>query len=206
MATWIPIEDKVEALGVATMLGRYRSGTPEWHQARVGIGGSEVGAICGVNPYKSPDAVLAAKLGQSEEVVPNLAMRLGTVFEDPIRRIWKEDNQDFLDCYGTGTWQNVANPTWKANPDGLIEWRDGTLGILEIKYTSRKWDKLPEYYRYQVLWYMRALGIERGILVQCHGHNLTEWAIDYDGETIAKMETAVKAFENKLQIRRENGI
>lgn len=205
MATWIPLEDKVEALGVATMLGRYQSGSPEWHQARVGIGGSEVGAICGVNPYRSPQEILQAKLTGQDNITPNLAMRLGTVFEDPIRRIWKENNQAFLECYGTGTWQNIEQPTWKANPDGLIEWTDGSLGILEIKYTSRKWDKLPEYYRYQVLWYLHVLGIKRGILVQCYGHNLAEWPIEYDTNELQEITDKVLAFQDELN-RRQNGI
>lgn len=205
MATWIPIEDEVAALGVATMLGRWRSGTPEWHEARKGIGGSEVGAICGVNPYKSPAMVLAAKLGHEEPMVPNLAMKLGTHFEAPIRRLWKEENAAFLECYDTGTWQHIAQPTWKANPDGLIRWNDGTLGVLEIKYTARKWTSVPDYYRYQVLWYMNVLGLRRAILVQCVGHTIAEWTIDYDENKLQEITTKVLAFEDDL-LRRQNGI
>lgn len=205
MATWIPLEDEVEALGVAKMLGRWKSGTPEWHEARKGIGGSEVGAICGVNPWKTPGMVLTSKLGFEEPMVPNLAMRLGTHFEHPIRRIWKEDNAAFLECYDTGTWQNIAQPTWKANPDGLIRWNDGTLGVLEIKYTARKWTAVPEHYRYQVLWYLHVLGLRRAVLVQCVGHNLHEWPIQYDETELQEITTKVLAFEDELN-RRQNGI
>jgi putative phage-type endonuclease len=200
MATWTPTEDKVEALGKAVMMGRWRSNTPEWHEARKGIGGSDIGAICGVNRWKSAEDLLAEKLDPDHKgITANLAMRMGTVFENPIRQLWKEDNADFLDVHGTGTWQSLVNPIWKANPDGLIQYHNGDLGILEIKYTARKWTEVPEYYRLQVLWYMHVLGVEDAILVQATGHTLTEWRIDYDEETIANVLRHVEAFENRMK-------
>jgi putative phage-type endonuclease len=194
---WIPTEELVEALGVAKLIGRYRSGTAEWHEARKGVGGSDVGAICGVNPYRSQDQLIEQR-NSGEQIEPNLAMKLGTHLEGGIRRLWREENAAFLDVYDTGTWANLERPTWKANPDGLIQYHNGDLGILEIKYTSRKWEKVPEYYRYQVLWYMRVLGLKSGILVQVHGHNLTEWSIPYDEDTIKDIERHVGAFEQRI--------
>jgi putative phage-type endonuclease len=201
--TWIATEQLVEDLGKAIMLGRWRSGTPEWHEARnAGIGGSDIGAIIGVNPYKTFEDVLNDKLGTGQEVVPNMAMKMGTYLESGIRRLWHDENREWLDVYDTGTWQSTTNARWIANPDGLIQWHDGKLGILEIKYTARKWDTLPLYYEAQVLWYLNVLGLTKGILVQANGHNLTEWDVELTEDKQKRIVEAVEAFTSVLDRRK----
>lgn len=203
MATWTPTEDLVEALGKARMLGRWQSGSPEWHAARAtGIGGSDIGAIIGVNPFKTSDDLLAEKLGLSEPIEPNMAMKLGTYLEGGIRRLWHDENRDWLDVYSTGTWQSLENERWLANPDGLIQWHDGQLGVLEIKYTGRKWSELPLYYEAQLLWYLHVLGLTKGILVQIQGHNLTEWNVELTPEKQERIVRLVEAFMVRLDRKR----
>ncbi len=49
----IRVTDAIEALGKAMFIGSFGSGSPEWHAARAGIGGSDVGVIMGKSQYKS---------------------------------------------------------------------------------------------------------------------------------------------------------
>ena len=54
----------------------------EWNrQRRMGIGGSDIGAICGLNKWRTALDVFLEKTGQAQEKEPNEAMRLGTCVE-----------------------------------------------------------------------------------------------------------------------------
>lgn len=56
---------------------------PDWLLARKdGIGGSDVGAVLGMNPYKGPYSVWMDKTNRIAEQPANLAMRQGTYMEE----------------------------------------------------------------------------------------------------------------------------
>ena len=132
------ITQKIEALGFGKYLGTFEPNSPEWHEARKGIGGSDIGALMGKSPFKSPFQLWAEKTGQlSDEIEPSMPMKLGTAFEPAIRQLFQEENKDWLTVHETGTWQSKENSLLKANPDGIIEWKDGELGVLEIKFTRQ---------------------------------------------------------------------
>lgn len=195
------IEKRIASLGSATLVGHFENGSPEWLEARAGIGGSDIGTICGINPYKTREDLLRDRLSASPTVlVPNLPMRLGTALEPSIRRLWLEDNSAFLDVVETGTWQSTENPYWKANPDGIIVYKDGRLGILEIKFSQAP--KLSESWLYQVNWYLMLLGLESAILVQLRGNKFAEYEIKADTELQEKMRRAARLFEEEVN----NGI
>ena len=188
--------DEIESLGFARLLGTFENQSPEWHQARRGIGGSDVGVIMGRSPWKSPFSLWAEKTGQIDDTIePTIQMELGTVFEKPIRDLWAKRNAEFLTVSETGTWQAISNPTWKANPDGIIRYRNGELAILEIKHTASYWDQLPEQYELQVLWYLHVLGLRAGVVVAVSGGYLREFNVEYDAERMAEVETRVRAFQ-----------
>lgn len=188
--------DEIESLGFARLLGTFENQSPEWHQARRGIGGSDIGVIMGRSPWKSPFSLWAEKTGQIEDTIePTIQMELGTVFEKPIRDLWAKRNAEFLTVSETGTWQSIANPTWKANPDGIIRYRNGDLAILEIKHTASHWDRLPEQYELQVLWYLHVLGLRAGIVVAVASGYLREFDVEYDAERMAAVEARVRAFQ-----------
>lgn len=188
--------DEIESLGFARLLGTFENQSPEWHQARRGIGGSDIGVIMGRSPWKSPFSLWAEKTGQIDDTIePTIQMELGTVFEKPIRDLWAKRNAEFLTVSETGTWQSISNPTWKANPDGIIRYRNGELAILEIKHTASYWDQLPEQYELQVLWYLHVLGLRAGVVVAVSGGYLREFNVEYDAERMAEVETRVRAFQ-----------
>lgn len=63
----------------------------EWlEERRRSIGGSEVGAILGLNPYAGPFSVWANKTGKVPDAEPSEAMRQGTDLEDYVARRFSE--------------------------------------------------------------------------------------------------------------------
>lgn len=63
----------------------------EWLQYRkAGIGGSDAGAICGLNPYRTAMQVYQDKISDACEDIDNEAMRQGREFEDYVARRFME--------------------------------------------------------------------------------------------------------------------
>jgi putative phage-type endonuclease len=187
---------EIEAIGKARLLGVFENQSEAWHEARRGIGGSDIGAIMDRSPWKSAYTLWAEKTGLIDDrIEPTIQMELGTVFEGPIRELWARRNAELLTVTETGTWQSIANPTWKANPDGIIRYHNGDLAILEIKHTSSYWDTLPEMYELQVLWYLHILGLRSGVVVAVSGGRLCEFNVEYDAERLADVEARVRAFQ-----------
>lgn len=64
----------------------------EWLQLRkTGIGGSEAGAVCGLNPYAGPMSVYRDKTSDVVEDRDNEAMRQGRDLEDYVARRFAEE-------------------------------------------------------------------------------------------------------------------
>jgi putative phage-type endonuclease len=189
------ITQKIEALGFAKYLGTFEPNSPEWHEARQGIGGSDIGAVMDLNPWKSAFTLWAEKTGQvSDQIDPSMPMKLGTAFEPAIRQLFQEENKEWLTVHETGTWQSIENPILKANPDGIIEWKNGKLSVLEIKFTRQYWDELPEHYNLQVQHYLQVLGLDSGMVVAVAGGDYREFEVKRDESLVETMKTRVAAF------------
>jgi putative phage-type endonuclease len=193
------LEQAIANKGTGILIGHFANQSPEWHAARAGIGGSDIGTIMGVNRYKTRQQLLDERINGTEPFKPNLAMRMGTHFEAGIKTIWAEDNATWLSVHETGTWQSAVNPFWKANPDGIIQWATGEMGILEIKYSMTT--TMPQTWAYQVQWYLMILGLDRGIIVQCQAQKLIEHVIDADEKLQAQMREAADTFEIETRFR-----
>ncbi len=190
------ITEKIEALGSAKLLGTFINNSPEWHEARAGLGGSDAGTVAGLNPWKSAYTLFCEKTGRVPALTePSMAMTLGSIFEAPIKQLWAERNTDWLRVHDTGTWVSTRNPDFKANPDGIIEWADGQLGVLEIKYSRNPMTELPAHYEAQVLWYLHTLGLKRGVLVAVANGDLVEFPIDYHPERVLALLEAADRFQ-----------
>jgi putative phage-type endonuclease len=194
------ITQKIEALGFGKYLGTFEPNSPEWHNAREGIGGSDIGAVMNKNPWKSAYTLWAEKSGLiSDQVEPSMPMKLGTAFEPAIRDLFQAENKEWLTVYETGTWASVENPNLKANPDGIIEWKNGKLSVLEIKFTRQYWDELPEHYNLQVQHYLQVLGLDTGMVVAVAGGDYREFEVSKDESLIASMKEAVRGFYGFLE-------
>lgn len=154
-----------------------------WLEARTrGIGGSDVGAICGVSPFTSARQIYLAKTGQfPDSLKPGEAaqerMRFGNLLEPVVAEEYARRTGAKLVTV-KATLQHKEYEWAIANIDRLIVDEDGKpIGILECKttgeYNNSDWEngEILMSYIYQLNWYMWILGIERGILACLVGGN-----------------------------------
>ena len=189
------ITQKIEALGFAKYLGTFEPGSPEWHNARKGIGGSDVASVMDLNPWKSAYTLYCEKTGLiASTIEPSMPMKMGTAFEPVIRQLFQENNKEWLTIHETGTWASIEDPRSVANPDGIVEWADGSLGVLEIKFSRMYWDKLPENYNLQVQHYLWVLGLNRAIVVAVAGGDWKEFEVVRDDSLVETMKSRLQAF------------
>lgn len=164
----------------AELVGVFEHDSPEWHAARSGVGGSDVGAILGLNPWESAFTRWAKKTGKiSDEIHDNTAMRLGREFEPAILKMFAEDHPElevFGDC---GSWRSKERVFCTANPDGMFRDGNGEWGIIEVKTARQGWaDGVPPNYRAQVLHYLYVMGLKRAYIVAVAGWDLVEFVIE----------------------------
>jgi predicted phage-related endonuclease len=189
------IDQQIESLGYAKLLGYFEHASEEWHEARKGVAGSLVGTLMGHNPWRSAYTAYYEAIGElpRDSSGPSMAMKLGTIFEQPIQDLWVSENAEWLTAHNTGTWASATEPRFKANPDAIIEWADGSLGVLEIKFSRNPMNELPPHYKDQVMWYMHVLGLRKGILVAVANGEMVEHEIDYDQDYA--LELVDKAYD-----------
>ena len=142
---------------------------------RKGIGGSDAGAIMGLNKYATPLSVYLAKKGAAEDS-GNSATEWGNILEEPVRQKTREELGCRIETV-EGMFTSTAHPFMNANLDGLIYFDKETQiggGVAkglcghEIK-TSRTGDgftddEIPDSYYAQVQHYMAVTGIKTFIL------------------------------------------
>ena len=154
-----------------------------WRKARTrGIGGSDVGAICGVSPFTSARQIYLNKTGQFQDALkPNDAakerMHFGHMLEPIVADEYSQRTGNKVIAVNA-TLVHKDHPWALANVDRLIVDDDGRpIGILECKTTSEymneEWksgDILMSYI-YQLNWYLWILGLEKGTFACLVGGN-----------------------------------
>lgn len=170
----------------------------EWLAARrVGIGGSDAGAILGLNPYKSAFDVYADKLGLSEPKTDTEAMRQGRDLEDYVASRFEERTGKRV-RRENHIIQNSAYPFALANIDRAVI---GEKAGLECKTTKtlalsryKNGEYPPEYYC-QCVHYMMVTGWERWYLaVLVLGADFIVFEIERDEEEIQALADAERRF------------
>ena len=130
----------------------------EWLQARKsGIGGSDAGAICGLNPYTSPLAVYQDKVSQAVEEKDNEAMRQGRDLEDYVARRFMEETGKKVRRANV-IYKSTENPFMFANVDRLIVGEDAGLEWhLLILLTNGKMviSRNPTRFNATIIWRLR---------------------------------------------------
>ena len=148
----------------------------KWLQLRTtGIGGSDAGAIMGMNKYASPLTIYLAKKNV-EGFKGNAATEWGHILEEPIRRKAAEELGIKIDAV-LGMFTSLEIPYMNANLDGICnaenpitignETVEG-LGGHEIKTSGNgegfSDDEIPDSYYCQVQHYMAVTGLNWFIL------------------------------------------
>lgn len=158
-----------------------------WLAARThGIGGSDVGAICGVNNWSSAKQIYFRKVGMyQEETHPSNAaqerMHFGHMLEpvvadEFILRMQEVANYHCVeaDC----TFSNNDKEFLLANVDRFVcDENDNIVGILECKTANEnmnsEWDQgmVPQSYYYQVQHYLHVTGLNHAWIACLVGGN-----------------------------------
>jgi len=177
----------------------------EWlNYRRNGIGGSDAGAVCGVNPYKSPFSVYAEKTSVCmDELEDNERMRQGRDLEDYCAKRFSE---------ATGLKVHKTNYIYKhddydfmlADIDRVIVGENAGLECKTVSaWATDKWkskDTIPETYIIQCQHYMAVMGFDymylAGLIL---GSDFVYYKIDRDNELIKHLIAVERNFwENNV--------
>ncbi|MBR1703055.1 MAG: YqaJ viral recombinase family protein [Lachnospiraceae bacterium] len=133
----------------------------EWLRLRkTGIGGSDAGAIAGVNPYSSAMKVFQDKTSEDIEETDSESMRLGKDLEEYVA-------QRFTEATGLKVrrsnmmYRSVEHPFMFADVDRLVVGEDAGLECKTASaYSADKWEngKYPLHYMFQCFHYMAVTG------------------------------------------------
>ena len=120
------------------------------------IGGSEIGAILGMNPWQSAYSLWAERTGRIPSFDGNLQSKLGTFLEEFVAKLFEENSGKKVQRTNF-IYRNDKYPVLHASPDRLLVGEDAGL---EIKTTSAynsskfKGEEFPQQYYAQAVQYM----------------------------------------------------
>lgn len=141
----------------------------EWLKNRFnGLGGSEISAVVGCNPYLDNVTLWEYKTGkrEPEDISDKPYVKYGTNAEYHLRELFKLDFPQYEVEYAeNNSFKNDKFPWALASCDGWLTDAEGRRGILEIKTTEilqsmqkEKWrERIPQNYYCQCLFYMAVL-------------------------------------------------
>lgn len=175
----------------------------EWLKLRKqGIGGSDAGAVCGLNPYVSPMDVYMDKTTEEipEQDKDNESMRLGRDLEQYVAERFCEET-GFKVCRSNQMYIHPEYPFMLADVDRLIVGKENGLIGLECKtaspYSADKWKggKVPAHYLAQCYHYMAVLNADAWyIAVVIYGREFKFVRIERDEEVIWNLIRLEKNF------------
>ena len=158
-----------------------------WLAARLqGVGGSDVDAILGRSPFRSPWDVWAVKTGRVAGEPAGERAMWGHVLEDAVARRWAVLHGARV--RRAGMVADPVHPHRLASLDRVVL-KEGTsraVALLEIKTTSDRSgrlddEELVDRYSTQVQWYLGITGLDRAHLaVLVGGQELREFTIPAD--------------------------
>ena len=133
----------------------------EWLVLRkMGIGGSDAGAICGLNPYSSAIHVYKDKTSEEINDIDNESMRQGRDLEEYVARRFMEET-GLKVRKSNMMYRNKEHPFMIADIDRLIVGKDAGLECKTASaYNADKWkdNAIPEHYLIQCYHYMAVTG------------------------------------------------
>lgn len=177
----------------------------EWLKVRRGyIGGSDAGAIIGMNPFSSAFSVWAEKTGQVPEFEGNVATRVGTMLEDLVAHLFMEETGKKVQRLNF-TLVNAEFPFACANIDREIIGEDA---VLEIKTTNSfvnvkkfRTGEYPEMWYAQMTHYLAVTGAKKcylAVLSECREFRIFE--LERDESEIKALMDAEREFWNTYVI------
>lgn len=180
----------------------------EWLAIRRGyIGGSDAGAIVGLNPYASAFSVWAEKTGKAPEFGGNVSTRVGTELEALVARLFEEETGKKVQRMNF-TLVNRDYPFACANIDREILGEDA---ILECKTTNSfvnvkkfRTGEYPEQWYAQITHYLAVTGAKRAylaVLIECREFRI--FTLERDEEEIKALMDAERDFWTNYVLKRK---
>ncbi|MED1788641.1 YqaJ viral recombinase family protein [Brevibacillus laterosporus] len=173
-------------------------GYEEWLEyRRLGIGGSDVAAICQMSRYKSPMAVYLEKLDEASPLEDNSKMKAGRKLE-PLIADWFAEDTGYKAWQQNAIFQHPEHDFMLANID---RWLPGQNAGLECKntaeYCRNDWSgtQAPTEYILQCNHYMAVTGADRWFIAVLIGGWDFQWrVIERDDELIKNLITVEREF------------
>lgn len=164
-----------------------------------GIGGSDAGAVCGLNPYRTAIQVYYDKTSEEIEEIDNEAMRQGRELEEYVARRFCEASGKKV-RRANALFYDEKNPFMLADVDRMIV---GENAGLECKtaspYMADQWKEgsIPVSYQIQCYHYMAVCGADAWyIAVLIYGREFKYYRIERDDEVIENLIRIEKEFWN----------
>jgi len=177
----------------------------EWLRLRKsGIGGSDAGAICGVNPYSNAMKVFQDKTSEKVEEQDSEAVRIGHDLEEYVA-------QRFTEATGLKVrksnfmYRSVEHPFMIADVDRLVVGKDAGLECKTTSaYNADKWSDgdIPLHYVLQCYHYMTVTGKRTWyIAAVILGREFTYRRLDWDEELISRLTAIEEDFWNSHVVK-----
>lgn len=170
-----------------------------------GIGGSDAGAVCGLNAYRTAIQVYYDKTSDDVEVIDNEAMRQGRELEEYVARRFCEASGKKV-RRANAMFYDENHPFMLADVDRMVV---GENAGLECKtaspYTEGNWqeDKIPLSYQLQCHHYMSVCNADAWYLaVLIYGRDFKYYRIERDEEIIQDLIRMEKDFWNEHVLKR----
>lgn len=190
----------------------------EWLARRKsGIGGSDMAAILGISPWRTPLNVWLDKTGRAAEQPSTLSMEIGNYLEPLAAKKYEQwSGRKVRKCNvllkgeepGDVRIGNVDRLCY--TNDGKLPWRKNsgvvTDRALEIKTTKelQEWDEVPDHYKAQALHYMGLMPTVKAfdfpVLFVARG-TMRIYTVERDDSVIRDMADAAKAFWNDYVLK-----
>ena len=145
------------------------------------LGGSDVGAILGLSPFKSPLAVWMEKTGKEVKAVDSLPLRFGSFVEEFVANEYAKAT-GFALRHDESIYIHPDHSYMSAHIDRFVHTEgleQAATKILECKtaspFSRAQWgepgsDQIPLHYLTQVTWYLAITGIERADIAVLFGN------------------------------------
>ena len=173
----------------------------DWLKIRkAGIGGSDAGAVCGVNPYTSAMDIYYDKVTDDICLEDSEAMRQGRELENYVAERFCEAT-GFKVRRSNKMYRSTEYPFMIADVDRFVVGQDAGLECKTASaYNGDKWKdgRIPPHYLVQCLHYMAVTGKRAWyIAVVILGVEFKYVRIDWDGQLIENLIQVEKEFWNR---------
>jgi predicted phage-related endonuclease len=132
------------------------------------IGGSEVSASLGMNPYFSPRDLWLIKTKRMPPKLPTIQMTRGNLMENVLFGLWHDENKECILVKGSDKNTLYFHDEYNfisCTPDRRIVMPDQSIATIEIKSTFGRYEEPLDMWIIQLQYEMMLTGDQTGIII-----------------------------------------